>query len=51
MDDDRDLPGLAGKGSKRTGEIPGGFLQAVSRLAGYPHSIFGEGFSELESMP
>jgi len=48
MDVNRDLPVLAVLGSRQpgaisSGSIQGGFHQAVSRLAGNPNSIFGDG--------
>jgi hypothetical protein len=52
MDVNRDLPGLAEAGSRRTGAIQigalqGGLLGSVSRLAGNPNSIFGDGAFSL----
>jgi hypothetical protein len=51
MDVNRDLPGLAELGSQQLEETLGGCPQDVSRLAGNPNSIFGNGAFFLRMPP
>ena len=51
MDVNRDLPGLAVLGSQQLEETLEGCHQAVSRLAGNPNSIFGNGAFSREKTP